>query len=470
MAMQRNTQYDKYLLGADERCWFTTDCTETQLNNNVMVEGGSGSGKTLSTLLPILLHSGYNNSIVVLTKKGLLLQVKKWMEMHGFDVAVLDFTDIASSQYGYDPFDYCRTPSDVQDMARSIVFSNDAALGAGKPKDPLWDNSAQQLIDLVLRFVWEGHYPGGRRLIDAVKLLDHIHAWDDEQFARPDVGDQTFVSEAEARKERAQRRGRGEVLHRSYRWSDCNEPWDESDKHRHPLHYTLRNLQHINPADFAVWQRFNEGADQTSASIASTVSSHIAKFFNNDIRTILGKKTSYQLSRMLQPKQVLFIYMSPVNMAQHTFISLVYHQLFKNLFEMGERQADGMLPYPVQVLCDDFATGCRIPDFDKTISIFREKRISAVMLVQSETQLASMYGQMAAKTIINNCDTLVYLGGMDIDTCSSIARRANVPMEDVTTMKVGQEIYFRRGMKPVFTQRYDVTADNAYIQSHGSAR
>ena len=136
----------------------------------------------------------------------------------------------------------------------------------------------------------------------------------------------------------------------------------------------------------------------------------------------------------------------------------------------GERQADGMLPYPVQVLCDDFATGCRIPDFDKTISIFREKRISAVMLVQSETQLASMYGQMAAKTIINNCDTLVYLGGMDIDTCSSIARRANVPMEDVTTMKVGQEIYFRRGMKPVFTQRYDVTADNAYIQSHGSAR
>lgn len=466
MTTQAMKKYDEYRFGMDQRCWFSTDCRETQLNNNAMVEGGSGSGKTISTLLPILLHAQNNNAVVVLTKKGLLKMAKGWLEQQGYQVDVLDFSDIERNQFGYDPFAYCRTAADIQDMARTIVTSNDVAMGDGQHSDPFWDNSAQQIINLVLRFVWEGHYPGGRRLIDAVKLLDHVHRWEDDQCYAPDKGDEYFVSEEQANKMDTRNRPRRR------RWSlnDYDEPWSEDDKESHPLHYALRNLKHINKTDFAIWKHLNEGPDQTSASIASTVSAHVSKFFNDDIRTILSKGRQYNLESLLQPQHMLFIYMSPVNMAQHNFISLVYHQLFKGLFELGERQPDGRLPYPVQVLCDDFATGCRIPDFDKTISIFREKGISAVMLVQSETQLADMYGERAAQTIINNCDTLVYLGGMDIRTCESIARRANVPLEDVTTLPVGQEIFFRRGMKPVFTSRYDTPKDPNYLKSQQLTR
>ena len=134
------------------------------------------------------------------------------------------------------------------------------------------------------------------------------------------------------------------------------------------------------------------------------------------------------------------------------------------LFELAEKEPSRCLPHPVHVLCDDFATGCRIDGFPQYISIFREKRISAVMLIQSETQLTSMYSQMEAATIINNCDTIIYLGGMDVSTCESLSRRAGRPMQELLTMPIGAEYFFRRGQKPVVTKRYDTYSDPLYAQ------
>ena len=117
---------------------------------------------------------------------------------------------------------------------------------------------------------------------------------------------------------------------------------------------------------------------------------------------------------------------------------------------------------PVRVLCDDFATGSRILNFPEYISIFREKQISVTMLVQSESQLESIYGCDDAKTIINNCDTYLYMGGMDLKTGHSISERLNMPLDDVLYMPIGKEYIFRRGQRPIATTRYDIMKDKKY--------
>ena len=100
--------------------------------------------------------------------------------------------------------------------------------------------------------------------------------------------------------------------------------------------------------------------------------------------------------------------------------------------------------------------------FQEHISVFREKGISATIMLQSESQLSSMYGEDGAQTIINNCDTYVYLGGMDLNTCRNISLKANLPLEDVLYMPVGSEMIFRRGQKPIFTERYHTMEDERY--------
>jgi len=136
--------------------------------------------------------------------------------------------------------------------------------------------------------------------------------------------------------------------------------------------------------------------------------------------------------------------------------------MFKQLFEYAESLPSGKLPIPVSVLADDFATGSRILNFSEYISILREKQISVMLLLQSEAQLERMYGYEDAVTIIDNCDTYVYMGGMNIKTCRSISERLNMPLDDVLYMPLGQEVIFRRGQRPILTQRYDVLHDKAY--------
>lgn len=102
--------------------------------------------------------------------------------------------------------------------------------------------------------------------------------------------------------------------------------------------------------------------------------------------------------------------------------------------------------------------------FEQYVSIFREKGLSATILIQSESQLSSLYGDDKATTIMNNMDTIVFLGSMDLATGKRISMRANCPLEDILYMPVGEEIIFRRGMKPIFTKRYNIFENDMYKQ------
>ena len=218
------------------------------------------------------------------------------------------------------------------------------------------------------------------------------------------------------------------------------------------------------PDSFAVscWRSFCNLPLKTANCVYGSLNTAIDTIFSPELRSMIRSKPKINIESLASERTVLFISTSAVNPALHSFINLFYAQVFKNLFEFAESRPTGTLPIPVHVLCDDFATGSRILNFPEYISIFREKLISVTLLIQSESQLESMYGRGNSITIINNCDSYVYMGGMDLKTGHSISERLNVPLEDVLYMPIGQIVVFRRGQKPLITTRYNVMKDQQY--------
>ena len=226
----------------------------------------------------------------------------------------------------------------------------------------------------------------------------------------------------------------------------------------------IKRLMDSDARDASAWEAYINGANETRQSVMMTLQTPLMQVFTHAIRSFLQNPREFSFEKLLEPKTVLFVYTSPVNAALGRFISIFYQQMFKCLFELAEKREDGTLPYPVYVICDDFATGVPIDHFQDHISIFRAKGISVTMLIQSETQLASLYGSDNAKTIINNCDTYIYLGGMDILTAKAIAERIEWPYSDVLNLEIGRELLFRRGQKPLSIRRYDLFRNPLYAE------
>ena len=422
--VRRNTAipegYDTFLLGEDERCHISTDCKATQLNNNIMVVGGSGAGKTMSVMLPILLHMERSNAVGVFTKWGMLSEVTRLLKKRGYAVHVLNFVEPEKSEYGFDPLFYCKSDEDIRDLAHSIIYSDP---NSGCSREPFWETSAENLSDVVMRTTKKYAVKGKATMGTALSLLDRLE-WSHDKD-----------------------------------WNDWD---DDENREDYPTHYIIEKFSKSDPDVRISWRAFTNLSDQTGSSVAVSMHTPMSAVFPSAVRRCVCNSKQFNFSELLKPKTVLLVYVSPVNVAVHRFATLFYRQLFKTLFELAERREDKVLPYPVHVLCDDFATGGRIADFDHYISIFREKRISATLLLQSESQLSSIYGQEKARTIINNCDTYVFLGGMDDETCVNIAQKVNVPVDEIRNMPLGSEYFIRRGQKPIYTKRYNILEDPEY--------
>lgn len=422
-------KFEDFQLGEDERCRISTDAFKTQLNNNILVVGGTGSGKTISVANPMFLHLENSNAVGIFTKRGIIDDLKEVLEHKGYTVYLMDFVETYDAEsYGFDPIQYCRNMNDIKMLARAIIRYNPAQENSSR--DKYWETTAESVIIPFLKYIRKGRYFGKKSLISFIELMDTLN-WS--------------------------------VLNNEY---DDDEDFDyDVDDEKKEVPELVKVIRHIKKTDklgFTNIKAFIDLPDATGACVTSEIQTSIQDIFQPSVRKIIRNQKQFDFSNLLNPKTVLFVRMSPVDMAQHRFIGIFYQFLFKKLFEYAERRPSRILPSPVHVICDDFATGTHIPDFANLISIFREKRISVTMLLQSESQLAGMYGPNDATTIINNCDTYVYLGGMDINTSRNISARMNCPLEDVLNMPVGQEFFFRRGQKPLQTKRYDLFNDSIY--------
>lgn len=409
--MNMGIKNEKVILG--EGCIYSTNCEETQINNNVLVCGSSGSGKTMSISEPRLLATCNSSLVVTVSKRRLVDKYAPYYKKLGYKVMVMDFADPTKSDICYDPLAYASTFTNCHFLARSIVKSNPQKEN-NKSADPYWDDSATDLLLSEICLV--------KKRVQYATFADVL------------------------------------CIHDNLRIAERNNLVATS------LDEEFEALEEKDPNNFAIscWHTFRQLSIKTASCVFSTLNSTIASLFTPELRDMIAKKPCIEISQLAEEKTILFVIVSPVNPALHRFVNMFYAQMYKTLFEYAETCPNGKLSIPVHVLCDDFAVGSRVENFPEYISIFREKGISVTLLLQSESQLVSMYGEDDAITIINNCDTYVYMGSNDIRTARSISERVNRPLDEILYMPVGKIIVFRRGQLPVFTKRYNISQNSLY--------
>ena len=404
--------YDDIILG--EGCKYTTNSLETQLNNNVIVVGGSGSGKSMSYSESCLLKTKNSSLIVKLSKRKLIDKYTPLYESRAYDVKVLDLVNPAKSNVAFDPLYYIKSETDAVHLAKTLV-KLDPEKSKPSSADPYWDESATLLVySLILLALAMDE---NASLSSVIRYIKNLKISDDYSSSISTNLDSTFNAIEEERPD-------------------------------HPA--------------VTAWRSFSQLPPKTARCIYGTLISALDAVFTPGILEMMDKENKIDFQETARKKTIIFVLTSAVSPAIHSFANLFFAYAIKELFEFAEEQPNGKPPVPLHLLCDDFAVGGCIEKFQEYISIFREKQIRISMLLQSESQLVSMYGEDNATTIINNCDTYVYMGGMDLRTCNHISQRANLPLEDILYMPIARSIIFRRGQKPIFTNRYNITENPLY--------
>lgn len=403
---------DRMILGEGENAIFSTDCSKTGLNNNVLVCASSGAGKTMS-IMEMRLIETYNSSLIVTcTKRKIVHKYRDVFLMRGYDLLDLNFVNPAESNVAYDPLAYVSSYSDITFLAESIVKANPRK--EHSTADPYWDDASISLLSALISYV--------------------LMTEDNPTFA--------------------------EVL----KLNDSLSITDGGSSIETSLDAKFARIAKKDPHCFAAtcWNSFKVLPIKTASCVYGTLNTTLDTIFSPELRKMISSKRKVNFQELANRKTVLFITTSAVNPTLNCFVNMFYAQLFKQLFEYAESLPNGKLPIPVNVLADDFATGSRILNFPEYISIFREKLISVMLLLQSEAQLERMYGYDDAVTIIDNCDTYVYMGSNNIKTCRNVSERLNVPLDEVLYMPLNQEVIFRRGQRPILTHRYNVLDNKDY--------
>lgn len=406
-------KHDRMILGEGSNAVFSTDCNETGLNNNVIVCASSGGGKTMSLLEPRLLETFNSSLVVTCTKRRIVDKYRDVFLTRGYQVMDLNFVRPTDSNAAYDPLEYVSSYSDITFLAESIVKANPRK-EQNTSADPYWDDAAISLLSALISYV--------------------LMTEDNPTFANVlNLNDSLTIIEDGCRIETT-------------------------------LDSKFDRIANKDPHCFAVscWNSFKVLPIKTASCVYGTLNTTIDTIFSPELRKMISNKKKVNFEELVTHKTVLFITSSAVNPTLNCFINMFYAQMFKQMFEYAESRPSGRLPIPVSVLADDFASGSRILNFPEYISVFREKQISVMLLLQSESQLERMYGYEDAITIIDNCDTYVYMGGMNLKTCRSISERLNTPLEDVLYMPLGMEVIFRRGQRPIQTKRYNILNNQTY--------
>lgn len=407
---------------ADKTCLaegmvFPADFKLTGVNLNELIVGSTGSGKSVSINEARLLHTTESSLVVPIAKKALREKYAKIFEDRGYKVINLDFAHPENSTVGYDPMDYIHSEQDVVQTARNLIGLEESKARDGG-SDPYWNDSATSVLAAVIALVRITAEECGIKpsFADVIKIYQSMEL---------DTSRATVHTS----------------LDRRFEELGCEYPHNQASE---------------------LWKTVAGLGSKTASCIFSIVNNSLDKIFSKNVIDIMRKDEMLSFKDFGNEKTILFITTSPMNRTLGSFINLMYADMFRELFENAESRDTGALNIPVHIICDDFACTGRIADFENYISIFRAANISVTILLQSESQLNSMYGQGAAATIINNCDTYVYMGGMDVETCRNLSYKINKNVKAILALPLEQVIVFRRGMEPVVARRYQTYEDSLY--------
>lgn len=385
---------------------------ETGLNNNDLIVGPSGAGKTRGYVLPNILQAS-ESLIVTDTKGDLCAQTKASLEKRGYVIQEINLTDCISSPYGYNPLDYIRVENgrcheqDVMTVAAALV-------PVGDRRDPFWDLAARSMLASIIAYVME-RLPERERTMDSVTRLF-----------------------------REMGTGRFDTL--------------------------MGELVEIDPECLAAvqYQMFSLGqkAEKMYASIQGILAEKLSPFTFSGVQFLLDHPQKIHLPDIGERRTAVFLHISDTDRSMDRIAALLYTQALQVLCNSADERRTRRLKVPVRLILDDFAAAADtcIPDFDKITSIIRSREISVSIILQSLSQLEASYGHARAMTIINNCDHLLYLGGQDVETARYIATKANRSTTSVLDMPLDGAWLFTRGEAPRQVQKYSLEDHPLYSE------
>ena len=327
-------------------------------NLNVLVIGGSGAGKTRFYCKPNLMQA--NTSFVILDPKGEQVRaVGNLLKEKGYEVKVLDLIDMEKS-HCYNPFVYLRNDNDVQRLVTNL-FKSTTPKGS-QSNDPFWDNAAQMLL-LALIFYLKYEAPE-----------------DEQNFA---------------------------MVMEMLRAGDV----DEDNNMPSPLDNLFYDLEKVDPNHIALkyYRSYHSGAAKTLKSIQITLAARLEKF-NLESLASLTITDELELNTLGEKKTAIFALIPDNDTSFNFLVSILYTQLFQQLFEVADKKYGGSLPVHVHFLMDEFANVSLPDDFDKILSVMRSRGVSVSIILQNLAQLKALF-EKQWESIVGNCDEFVYLGG-----------------------------------------------------------
>ena len=333
-------------------------------NLNVLVVGGSGAGKTFSYCKPNIMQA--NSSFVTLDPKGEILRdTGHLLESKGYEVRVLDLINMEKS-HCYNPFEYLRNDNDVQRLVTNL-FKSTTPKGS-QSNDPFWDTAASMLL-LALIYYLVYRAPKDEQNFSMVMEMLKYGAIEDEESNKPTTLDVLF-----------------------------QQLEDEV-----PNHIALK-----------YYRSYHSGSGKTLKSIQVTLQSRLEKF-NLESMAKLTNTDELSLSTLGEKKVALFAIIPDNDTSFNFLVSILYTQLFQQLFYTADYKYGGSLPIPVHFVMDEFANVSLPDDFDKILSVMRSRNVSVSIILQNLAQLKALFDKQW-ESIIGNCDTFLYLGGNEQST------------------------------------------------------
>ena len=403
MSDLRKSKYGAMILPDGK--FYSLNDMETRLNNNVLVVGTTGAAKTRTVITPNLLECV--GSYVVTDPKGnLYRQWGPYMEEHGYRVVRLSFIHPEKSVH-YNPMKYVNTTQQIQQLSSALVRSSGVYSA-----DPFWDDSSLMLINSVIAYT----------------------------------------------KETSEEVARNNNFHKILELLRCAGRVGSEGK-KSPLSDKMEVLRKKRPNSWAYkqFQNVNQSPEKTFNTIVAT---SIAKFCSVDTEELaqMMQDDEIDLRSIGQRKTAVFVEVSDSDRSMDMLINMFFTQAMNQLCTYADEECENnQLPVPVRFFMDDFATNCRIDNFENMISNIRSRKISVILILQSLSQLDKSYGA-SAHTIVDDCDTLIYMGGNDPETAHSIAIRCNKTTQTVLHMPLRSSWIFRRGEKPFMCKNLELDA------------
>ena len=409
-------------------------------NKNILVIGGSGSGKTRFFAKPNImqLHSSY---VITDPKGSLICEVGQLLQRAKYRIKVLNTINFSKSMH-YNPFAYLRSEKDILKLVNTIIV-NTKGEGAQSAED-FWVKSERLFYSALIGYIF---YEAPEDEKNFTTMLDMINA---------------------------------------------SEAKEDDSEFQSPVDLMFARLEEKDPEHFAVrqYKKFLLSAGKTRASILVSCGARLAPFDIRELRELM-EYDEMELDTLGDRKTALFLIMSDTDSTFNFVIAILQAQLFNLLCDKADDVYGGRLPVHVRCILDEFANIGQIPQFDKLIATIRSREISASIILQSQSQLKAIYRDNA-DTIVGNCDTMLFLGGKEKTTLKEISEilgketidsfntsenrgkeishglnyqklgKELMTQDEIATMDGGMCILQVRGIRPFFSKKYDITKHPNY--------